>query len=1006
MVISMNVQYPQTPPVVKQNGMSEIQTVMLPQKQSFRAPTTVAGLICRFIIILAGAYGTCLMLDDAFSIYSVFHEQSLGYMMVFNRCLWLCGAFFICEILKNINKLAYIIVSSLTGTFLLVWALLQGVLNILLYAPLTFWNYILTFLVKNGGYSQLSYFRVWLQVCNPDAPGNDFYTQTAFIMFIALVCFIYACCLSRKVRVLPVIIITGFVMTVCFTYNLINENYAFLFTVASAAGILVLKCFDSFFTGKCRRKKKKNPESAPKNIQKSDDRTDEERFMDAYGISYKKKKKKKARAEDAKSEKAEKPAKEKPTAAQLRERLRFYAVGGISGFLVFVIAGGVMAYPAAVTSEPWDDIPILDAFMDSARDFVYDYISGDAAADRADANFAYSGPRSTEPVERHLTYKILIQIDSNSNKTEYLRGWVGELYSDGQWMIDTESSYNKATAGLLPEDVAELFYDIIDYQANHLSSPEYEDTNSRGKGFCSTLVNIKNTAIKSDMFYLPSRFSVSYGLLKFDSADYEEYDDIEWRNHFSTGMLVTGTNKTTKKAEYSAVAHLPFYDVPGYAATTENDISVFELVLRLLLSDSLKNPEQLIADCEKAAEDEGIELSPNCIIYRLGNMSNTEISELEARISSYLSYEQYVSSNYVSVPTEEVAYLYRDALTASGRTEGFSGEEGYEEIYEAIVNTVRWLADNTSYSIKPTGYVDDGSSYIYQFLHTAKNGYCIQYATSAALLLRSLGLPTRYVEGFSVSEFIASEDSTLRYTGYARDKDTHAWVEVYIYGYGWITVEATKPYIGSLFGDETPSTPGTTPTETSAPTPVTSNTTKETEPIQTGAPSETDEATTGGGSGSGTISEETLRAILITAASVLLAATLLYLIMRTAKRRANSALDVLHKTANGENDALEPEEFITKYQTYIFRVLRLCGLTRMPNELLTAFAVRADAVIDSSGESLKAAAAIQKNAYGHAAGISDCADVARYALTLRLHAAEKLPWYKRLLYRDILKTVP
>lgn len=72
------------------------------------------------------------------------------------------------------------------------------------------------------------------------------------------------------------------------------------------------------------------------------------------------------------------------------------------------------------------------------------------------------------------------------------------------------------------------------------------------------------------------------------------------------------------------------------------------------------------------------------------------------------------------------------------------------------------------------------------FLYDIRQGYCDYYATSMAVMLRSLGVPARVVSGYA--EGTLEED----YTGYViRARDAHTWVEVYFPTYGWIEFEPT-----------------------------------------------------------------------------------------------------------------------------------------------------------------------------------------------------------------------
>lgn len=75
---------------------------------------------------------------------------------------------------------------------------------------------------------------------------------------------------------------------------------------------------------------------------------------------------------------------------------------------------------------------------------------------------------------------------------------------------------------------------------------------------------------------------------------------------------------------------------------------------------------------------------------------------------------------------------------------------------------------------------------IANFLFERKKGHCEYFASSMAVMLRTLGIPSRVVNGFTSGEF---NDLTGNYV--VRAKDAHAWVEVYFPGYGWQTFDPT-----------------------------------------------------------------------------------------------------------------------------------------------------------------------------------------------------------------------
>jgi len=75
---------------------------------------------------------------------------------------------------------------------------------------------------------------------------------------------------------------------------------------------------------------------------------------------------------------------------------------------------------------------------------------------------------------------------------------------------------------------------------------------------------------------------------------------------------------------------------------------------------------------------------------------------------------------------------------------------------------------------------------IANFLFVRKQGHCEYFASSMAVMLRTLGIPSRVVNGFRSDEF---NDLTGNYV--VRAKDAHSWVEAYFPGYGWQAFDPT-----------------------------------------------------------------------------------------------------------------------------------------------------------------------------------------------------------------------
>lgn len=76
---------------------------------------------------------------------------------------------------------------------------------------------------------------------------------------------------------------------------------------------------------------------------------------------------------------------------------------------------------------------------------------------------------------------------------------------------------------------------------------------------------------------------------------------------------------------------------------------------------------------------------------------------------------------------------------------------------------------------------------IVHFLHNGLKGHCEYFATSLALMLRTMEVPTRYVIGYRAQERNPFGNYLL-----VRDRDAHAWVEAYVDG-RWRVYDPTPP---------------------------------------------------------------------------------------------------------------------------------------------------------------------------------------------------------------------
>ena len=83
--------------------------------------------------------------------------------------------------------------------------------------------------------------------------------------------------------------------------------------------------------------------------------------------------------------------------------------------------------------------------------------------------------------------------------------------------------------------------------------------------------------------------------------------------------------------------------------------------------------------------------------------------------------------------------------------------------------------------------------YVDQFLFETKYGYCDNYSTAMVVMLRSIGIPARWVKGFTGGTETTSDNPAYREFEITNN-NAHSWVEAYIGGVGWMPFEPTPGY--------------------------------------------------------------------------------------------------------------------------------------------------------------------------------------------------------------------
>ncbi|MGH7761708.1 MAG: transglutaminaseTgpA domain-containing protein [Candidatus Dormibacteraceae bacterium] len=151
------------------------------------------------------------------------------------------------------------------------------------------------------------------------------------------------------------------------------------------------------------------------------------------------------------------------------------------------------------------------------------------------------------------------------------------------------------------------------------------------------------------------------------------------------------------------------------------------------------------------------------------------------------------------VPQVDPAYLDFGALSQRARdlaAAAVAGRTGAE--FDEVMALTDYLQANFRYS-QQLGHVPAGRDPVDWFLFDVKIGYCEQFATAETLMLRSLGIPARLATGYSTGSYDPVLDQSV-----VRERDAHAWVEVWFPNHGWVPVDPS-PGFSALAATQFPS---------------------------------------------------------------------------------------------------------------------------------------------------------------------------------------------------------
>jgi hypothetical protein len=278
---------------------------------------------------------------------------------------------------------------------------------------------------------------------------------------------------------------------------------------------------------------------------------------------------------------------------------------------------------------------------------------------------------------------------------------------------------------------------------------------------------------------------VNYPMLRWRGIALTNFDGHRWYS--------TESKRKTKKPESNGwISLMSGKELEGRPAVQVQFIAL----LQPLASDALFAPAQVMALRGNFSGDAGtydgavrrsyVAVDSTGSIYnpshnysqiRYEGVSILPVARpTQARLAG-TNYAEEIRETYLQLPPQLDRRIPELARKMAGPT---------DNPYDQSLAIESYFRANYAYTLNLTG--KPGGDPLAHFLFDTKAGHCEYFATAMTVMLRTLGIPSREVNGFLPGEY---NDVGGDYI--VRASDAHSWVEAYFPGTGWLTFDPTPP---------------------------------------------------------------------------------------------------------------------------------------------------------------------------------------------------------------------
>lgn len=337
--------------------------------------------------------------------------------------------------------------------------------------------------------------------------------------------------------------------------------------------------------------------------------------------------------------------------------------------------------------------------------------------------------------------------------------WI-ELQTPGQGFRRTGFGLSHDNlGGPLQRDFTPLFQAYTDRP--HYWKIMHRDTYT-GQGWISAAEDVNNFPIQDDLSFMQAAVQSEEGMRTISHEWQEDVGYIAFPYGWDSLVISEETGNSHFLIEENSAYHQVENqdEIQGYTISYSSDF-----------------PSRL--DSERLREDDGWreEAAQN-----IANHQNQGSFEGDLEIGYWLNHTFTEELQLPGDLPERVSEL------AIELTEGLDSE--YEKV-RAIEDYLK-EAGGFRYSLRETEETPAGEDYVDYFLFESQVGYCDNFSTAMAVMLRAIDIPARWTVGFTPGSLQLDENEEEYYQ--VSNANAHSWVEVYFPSYGWVPFEPSPSF--------------------------------------------------------------------------------------------------------------------------------------------------------------------------------------------------------------------